>query len=198
MTGALAVVALMIALVTPARGEGPERALGLVPPVTVALFDLCADGGSLKGTLLDSTGMEYHVFIKVMLFGGGPGPWYVGADRESGQAEELPEVDPRKDAIKAILVQWLDRTYTAAEQAQILVDPRSDPRPGYVEPPLFRMIKISEPDSAVLADSTLTISERRCEFNSHFTGEWPRYPQRDVDKARRIMSFLGRGRARNE
>jgi hypothetical protein len=198
VTGARAVVALMIALVTPARGEGPERALGLVPPVTVAAFDLCADGGSLKGILLDSTSVEYHVFIKVVLFGGGPRPWYVGADWDSGQAEKLPEVDSRKDAIKAILVQWLDRTYTAVEQAQILADPRSDPRPAYVEPPLFRMIKISEPDSAVLADTTLTLSERRCEFNSHFAGEWPRYSQRDVDKAYRIMRFLGRGRVSNE
>ena len=192
------VVVLLLAVVGPSRAAGPEHALGLVAPVDVAFIDKCADGGSTKGRLVDAQGTEYHFFIRVVINGTGPCPWYVGAEYDTGQAERLPEVEPRKDAIKAVLSDWLDRTYTTEEQALILVNPRIDPRPEFKAPPRPRMHKISEPDSSVLADTTKTVAERMCEFNSHFAMEWGPYVQPDVDKAYRILRFLGRDRVSSE
>jgi hypothetical protein len=164
----------------------------LVAPVEVAEIGKCADGGSTKGRLVDALGTEYHFFVKAVGNGRGPCPWYVGADYETGQAERLPEADPRKDAIKAVLSEWLDRTYTAQEQNRILVDPRIDPRPDFAPPPEPRRYRISEPDSSVLADTTRTLGERMCEFNSHFAMDWVPYVQPDADKALYAMRLLGR------
>lgn len=141
---------------------------------------------------MDSQGTEYHFFVKVVVNGNGPCPWYVGADYDTGQAERLPEADPRKDVIKAVLSEWLDRTYAAQEQNRILVDPRIDPRPDFAPPPEPRRYRISEPDSSVLADTTRTLGERMCEFNSHFAMDWVPYVQPDADKALYAMRLLGR------
>lgn len=141
---------------------------------------------------MDSQGTEYHFFVKVVVNGNGPCPWYVGADYDTGQAERLPEADPRKDVIKAVLSEWLDRTYTVEEQERILANPRVDPRPDFAPPPEPRRYGISEPDSSVLADTTRTLGERMCEFNSHFAMDRVPYVQPDVDKALYAMRHLGR------
>ena len=192
-----AAMVLTIALAGSSYAGSPGRVLGLLPPVDVATIDACADGGSIKGHLVDAQGTEYHFFIKAVWGGGGPCPWYVGAEYSTGQAEQLPEVDLRKDAIRAVLTEWLDRTYTNEEQELILTNPRIDPRPDFTPPPEPRIYMISEPDSSVLADTTLTIGERRCEFNSHFAMDYTPYVQPEVGRAWRIMKFLGR-RAGNQ
>jgi hypothetical protein len=95
----------------------PAELLGLKAPVSVVRFDRCADGGSLKGVLRDSTGSEYHIFRKVLYNQReGPLPWYVGEDINSGKAELLSADDQRIEAVIAVLVEWVDSQTTPEEQ----------------------------------------------------------------------------------
>ena len=116
----LLLVPILALAAAPSRaGERTAKLLGLREPVDVVDCGMCLDGGSTKGMLRDANGAEYHFFIDRRFTTKDRNRWYVGADFNTGRAEPIGHGDWRKNAIRQILSDWLDRVASSADQEHL-------------------------------------------------------------------------------